>query len=222
MRVLAIDTAGPVIGVALAVDGEVSARTERVTRGAEARLVPWATALCEEAGFRLSELDGIAVATGPGAFTGLRVGLATAVGLAQAIGCPVWQGDSLESRARAVGGDRVLSMLDARKQRVYAASYEAGARVAGPADIPPDEALGWMQAPFVATGEGALVYASMVREAGGELAPQADDPCVHVLARLGSQGLARGEGSDPLAVRPVYLRAPDARPPRGIGGRDGQ
>lgn len=222
MRVLAIDTAGPVVGVALSVDGAVRARTERVTRGAEARLVPWALALCDEAGLRLAALDGVAVAAGPGAFTGLRVGLATASGLALAIGCPLWQGSSLAHRALGAGGDRVLAMLDARKQRVYAARYDGGRLTAGPADVPPDEALAWMDAPFVATGEGALAYADRVTAHGGTLVARADDPCVHVLARLGAEALARGEGSDPIGVQPVYLRAPDARPPGSMGGRDGQ
>lgn len=222
MRVLALDTAGPVVGVALSVDGRTRSRVERVTRGAEARLVPWALELCGEAGIRLADLDGVAVAAGPGAFTGLRVGLATASGLAMAIGCPLWQGSSLESRALGARGDRVLAMLDARKQRVYAALYGAGALARGPADVPPEEALAWADAPFVATGEGAVVYEEQVRAAGGVLAPDTTDPCVDALARLGAEALARGEGGDPLHVRPVYLRAPDARPPGSMGGRDGQ
>lgn len=184
--------------------------------------MPWALAACEEAGTRLSELDGVAVAAGPGAFTGLRVGLATASGLALAIGCPLWQGGSLAHRALGAGGDRVLAMLDARKQRVYAARYDGGRLAVGPADVPPEEALAWMQGPFVATGEGALAYADRVTAHGGTVAEHADDPCVHLLARLGAEALARGEGSDPVRVEPVYLRAADALPPGSRGGRDGQ
>ena len=89
MRILAIDTAGPVIGVALLVHEDVRVRTERVLRGSESRLAPWVAQLCEEAGMRVADIDAIAVSEGPGAFTGLRVGLATALGLAHGIGCPV-------------------------------------------------------------------------------------------------------------------------------------
>ena len=70
MRVLSVDTAGPVVGVGLVWDGQVSVRTERVRRGAEALLVPWAQALLAERGGAFKDLDGVAVARGPGAFTG--------------------------------------------------------------------------------------------------------------------------------------------------------
>jgi tRNA threonylcarbamoyladenosine biosynthesis protein TsaB len=215
VRLLAIDTAGPVAGVALFVDGAVRCRIERVTRGAEARLVPWAVELCEEAGTRLPELDAVAVAVGPGAFTGLRVGLATGLGLAAALDVPVWAGSSLTSRAARVQTELpVWAALDARKQRVYAERFEAGVSVAGPGDLDPTEALACNVGPFVAVGEGALVYRELVEAAGGTLAEQADHPAVDALARLGVEGLARGEGKAAADVRPVYLRDADAKRPR--------
>jgi len=216
--VLAIDTTAPVIGVALLADGRVRSRVDRVQRGSEAVLVPWAEALCEQAGLRLSELSGVAVARGPGAFTGLRVGLATAIGVALAAGVPVWGESSLRTRGlRAVrrGGDvPVLAVLDARKGRVYAASYDpSGHAEQGPGDLPPEQALAWMKPGFLAIGEGALVYRELVERAGGVVVPEADHPAVDVLAQLGAAALARGEGADPASVRPVYLRKPDARLP---------
>ena len=117
--------------------------------------------------------------------------------------------------AQVVGGQPVLSMLDARKGRVYAAWYDRdGGRVHGPADVGPDVAMSWATEPFVATGEGALVYAESVIAAGGTVAPHADDPAVRSLARRGAAGLAAGQGIDPVAVEPLYLRAPDAKRPR--------
>lgn len=213
MIVLAIDTAGPVIGVALRTPSGTSVRTERVDRGSETRLAPWAQALAAEAGVRLGDIDGVALSIGPGAFTGLRVGLATGLGLAIAAGVPVWATDSLTPRAGRLGGDGVV-MLDARKGRVYAARYAGGARVAEPADVPPEQALAGLTAPFRATGEGALVYRSLVEAAGGAVVAGADDPAVAVLAALGATALGRGEGRDPVAVRPLYLRDADATPPR--------
>lgn len=215
MRLLAIDTAGPVIGVALAVDDEVVGfREERVRRGSETRLAPWCAELAAEAGLRLADLDGIAVAVGPGAFTGLRVGLATALGLAHAARCPVVPVLSLQSRARRASAERILSVLDARKGRVYAALSEDGGYSFShaPADVPPDVALSWCAgAPFVATGEGALVFAELVAQAGGSIDPAAETSAADELARIGLSELARGAGVPPSQVRPVYLRRPDAR-----------
>lgn len=217
MNVVAIDTCGPVIGVALLAGSEVRSRTERVNRGSETRLLPWMEQLLAEAGLGLAQIDGIAATVGPGAFTGLRVGLATATGLAMATGRPFWGTDSLEPRARRVGG-RVLAMLDARKARVYASWY-APEHLSGPADVAPEVAIGWTRGagvpagPWVATGEGALVYADAVRSAGGTIAEEADDPAVGVLASLAAAALARGEGIDAVLATPLYLREADAVPP---------
>ncbi|MCB9680398.1 MAG: tRNA (adenosine(37)-N6)-threonylcarbamoyltransferase complex dimerization subunit type 1 TsaB [Alphaproteobacteria bacterium] len=209
MRVLAIDTAGPVVGVALAVDDEVTLRTERVTRGAEGLLLPWAQELCAEAGTSIGALDGVAVTVGPGTFTGLRVGLATAAGLAAARGVPLWTTGSLVSRIARVGSTQpVLGLLDARKARVYGQWGLDGA----PADVPPEEALAWASAPFTATGEGAIVYAALVEAAGGVVAPEPDHPAVDTLARLAVVGLRQGQGQRAVDVRPVYVRPPDAKP----------
>jgi tRNA threonylcarbamoyladenosine biosynthesis protein TsaB len=215
LKVLAIDTAGPVIGVALGDGVEALSRTERVARGSETRIVPWVLALCAEAGWRISDLDGIAVARGPGAFTGIRVGLATAMGLALAAGLPVWGAMSLEPRARRWTGQPVLSMLDARKGRVYAAYYACdGSLVAGPADIEPHAVLAWPLSPqTLATGEGALLLQEALARRGLSLAPSPDDPAVETLAGMGQSAFAGGLGGDIEAMAPLYLREPDAVPP---------
>jgi len=221
MKVLAIDTCGPVIGVALRVGDQVQVRTDRVTRGAEACLLPWARELADQAGLSLSQLDGVGAAVGPGAFTGLRVGLAAACGVALAAGVPLWPGSSLISRAVGAGHDGpVLSLLDARKGRVYAAWVDAqGSVLAGPGDLEPEHAVELTGGgSFVATGEGALAYRQVIEHAGGRVLDQAELPRVGALARLAARGLAAGEGIAPEAVNPVYLRAPDARPPRNLGG----
>lgn len=214
MKVLAVDTAGPVIGVALRIDGETQQRTERVVRGSEARLVPWAVELCAQAGVRIADLDGIAVAVGPGAFTGLRVGLATATGLAFGAGLPVLGLSSLASRAHGLPGT-VLSMLDARKSRVYAQWFRDGASLTEAVDMDPELVAAQIEGAFLATGEGASVYAELLGDRA-TLAADWDDPSVDALARMGEEGLLRGEGVDPVDVRPTYLRLPDARPPKFI------
>jgi tRNA threonylcarbamoyladenosine biosynthesis protein TsaB len=200
MNVLAIDTAGPVVGVALLVGDALSMRTERVLRGSETRIATWASELCLQAGIAVADLDGVAVSRGPGAFTGLRVGLSTALGIAHGVGCPVIAESSLLSRARRTGQDRVLSMLDARKSRVYAMWTEDGGRSVsgGPADVSVEEAMSWASGSYVATGEGALAYQDVLTAAGITIVAAADS-------------LERGEGMRPAEVTPVYLRRPDAR-----------
>lgn len=215
MRVLAVDTTGPVIGVALRLGSVAEVRTERVQRGSEERLVPWILALCSEAGLSVGELDGVAVAVGPGAFTGLRVGLATAMGIALAGRLPVVGLSSLASRAAPhAAEDRVLSMLDARKARVYAQWFEAGLPISDAMDIAPEELLLSVSPGFLATGEGAGVYREQVEAAGGRIHSAWASPAVDALARMGEEALARGEATDPAALRPVYIRPPDARPPK--------
>ncbi len=219
MRILALDTCAPVIGVALLDGQQVLQRSQRVSRGAEALLTPWVAELLAEAGLALTQLDGIAVARGPGAFTGLRVGLATAAGLAQGAALPLWATDSLHSRATAaLGRDLpVLAWLDARKGRAYAVWYAAdGRRLRHPADVQPQVALSWCSAPFLAVGEGTAVWRAELEAAGGRAIEDCDTPAVAQLAHLAAQGLARGEGADPVALCPLYLRAPDAEPPTEI------
>jgi tRNA threonylcarbamoyladenosine biosynthesis protein TsaB len=209
--IVAIDTAGPVIGVASRDARAGAVRVGRITRGAETLLVPWLEEAVHEIGRSLAEVRGVAVTTGPGAFTGIRVGLATAGGLALALGVPVYPCSSLATRGGRVGTDRlVLAWLDARKSRVYVARYRSGAEVCAMADVAPEAALLDLEPGFVATGEGAIVYRELIEAAGGSLAEEADHPAVDVLADLALAG--RLAAIDPAELTPTYLREPDALP----------
>lgn len=212
---LVFDTAGPVIGVAASDGSALRVRTERVARGAEGVLLGAAQALLAELGWTAASLDGVGVVDGPGAFTGLRVGMATAAGLALAIDRPLWTAGSLATRAARAArpGVPVLAMLDARKAKVYAELRRDGLVLREVADLSPEEALRDLPAGVVATGEGAWVYRAEVEAAGCVVAPEADDPAVDVLAAWTLAGLARGEGGRAVDVQPRYVRAPDARPP---------
>ena len=219
MNVLAFDTTGPVVGVSLCTEHGTLVRTERVRRGAESRLVPWAQELLAEAGLGPADLQGVGVSLGPGAFTGLRVGLATALGWAMALELPVWGCDSLLPRAHRSGQSDVLVLIDARKSRVYAARVVDGVRQGDILDIPPTEALAGLPPGLLVTGEGALAYAALVEEAGLRVAPDADAPGIASLAVLAAAALRRGEGVDAAAVEPIYIRAPDAKVPRDMESR---
>ena len=175
--ILAIDTASPEIGVAISVDGQISEWSDRVKRGAESVLGQVLSEMLEGA----PAVEGVVVSVGPGSFTSLRVGVSTALGVAFASGCQVLPVCSL--RARAVGRPgRVLSILDGRKGRAYAALFEDGVQVSDAVDLPPEEALSLAKGqPFSAVGEGASVWESQVRASGGE---PVEDPTASPVARL--------------------------------------
>ena len=104
--------------------------------------------------------------------------------------------------------------MDARKSRVYAQCFFNGVAVGEVADLPPAEVLHQLPPDCLVTGEGAGVYQELVAAAGGRLAEAWDDPAVDVLCEIGEEGLVKGLGLDPADVRPNYVRAPDAKPPR--------
>ncbi|MGC6494628.1 MAG: tRNA (adenosine(37)-N6)-threonylcarbamoyltransferase complex dimerization subunit type 1 TsaB [Myxococcota bacterium] len=216
MWILAVDTAGPVVGVAVKVGERTLVREDRLGRGTEKVLVPWIDALMNEAGVSSSEPVGIGLTNGPGAFTSLRVGMATALGLATAWKAPVWLGCSLLTRAKMVHPGRpVVSALDARKGRLYAARYGAdGREIMAPADLPPDVVAGWVESGDVMTGEGIAVYQDVFARTAGAMAQDATTSGVAALAELAAWGLANGEGKNPAEVLPRYIRPPDAVPPK--------
>lgn len=210
--ILAVDTAGPVAGLAL-LQGErlEGSWCARVVRGAEARLTPAVRELLQG-----RSPDAIAIANGPGSFTSLRVGVATALGLATAWGCPVVPVSSLQARAAMVAGqDRVLALLDARKGRFYGGLFDARSELPlalGPEqDLPIDQLL--PAEPCLAVGEGAAVARAALVAAGHRLVQQPDANPALALARLGAELLAQGHGLPAHSLGIRYLRPPDAVPP---------
>jgi len=149
--VLTIDTSTPAVLAGLvrrgSAGGGITLLAERVTVDARAhaeRLTPNVLAAVADAGLTMSDLDAVVVGCGPGPFTGLRVGMATAAAIGHALGLPVHGVCSLD----AIGGQNcgeVLVVTDARRREVYWARYSDGLRVAGPgvaapADVPVDGA----------------------------------------------------------------------------------
>ncbi len=203
--VLGIDTAGPVVGAALVGPNLERTWSERVVRGADAVLIPAIARLLED----VPSLDGIAVSIGPGAFTGLRVGVATALGFAVARGVDVVCVSSLEARAVMVEGQRVLALLDARKSRVYAQTFDTLAGLAKSEAV--DAALETVlpDAPFVAVGEGVKLDPALIAGAGGTIAECAEHSPALAVAKLGQSRL--GEAVPAQAVALAYLRDADAK-----------
>ena len=197
--ILAIDTAAPVIGAAC---GD-KVFSQRIIRGADAVLSVGLQDLLSP------NLSAIAVSVGPGAFTGLRVGVATGLGLAVARGIRVIPVSSLDARAAMVDAPQVLALLDGRKGRAYAALYRHGQRVGEQVDVPPEQATALAEGPFVAVGEGALVWRELIEAAGGRVIADADATPTPAMCRLA----ADREAIAPAAVRLHYIRPPDAKKP---------
>lgn len=204
-RALVIDTAGPVIGAAAFV-GErcVGSYETRIVMGADGWLLPVIRDLLDELGGLRAE-DLVVVGVGPGAFTGVRVGVATALGLAESVGCRVHPVCSLALRAAAHPGcPRLVVALDARKGRVYTATYDTTGRVpactSAERDLPPGEALVGEGA---VTGEGAVVYEALL-PAGLVLRPDAAAVGVNCAGAL-----LADRGIDPGRLQLAYLRGED-------------
>lgn len=211
MRLIAIDTALDACSVAIVSGAEIIAETEVIGRGHAERLMAMIEAVMTKAGSRFSDLDRIAVTVGPGSFTGIRVGLATARGLALAAAKPLVGVLTLDAMAHAAPAtDRpLLVVLDARRGETYARAYAADGEPLGEPQV-----LTLAAAAAVATQLGADLYGS----AAGLIVAAAPD------ARLKSLGqpaypeiaavAALGARATPGAVppKPLYLRAPDAKP----------
>ena len=192
MLILAFDTATDVATSALVSDGEVLG--ERVSRAVT--LLEDVDALLRQAGAHTRDVEGLAVGIGPGSFTGLRVGLATARGLALALGVRVAGVSTLD--ALAAGAPGAMPVIDARRREIFVLQGEP--RVLSPAalELAPGSLL---------VGSGAVRYRAVLEAAGAEIPPDHDERHVP-RARFHAQ-LARDFGSAE-AVEPLYLRIPDA------------
>ena len=196
MITLAIESATATAGVALATEDGVIAAVQ-VTRGprhAEV-LAPSIQFVCAQAGIALADVDAIAVDAGPGLFTGLRVGIATANGLAQSLDKPIVGVSSLDLLAYAYrhAGSDLVAVIDARRSEVYAARYGATAdgikRVMEPVVLPPADLLALLLDDAVLVGD--TLDAMFARPSAETLA---------VIAKDYETG----------PVQPLYLRKSDA------------
>lgn len=190
MLILAFDTATDSATSALVHDGEVLG--ERRSR--PATLLEDVDALLRQGSAQASELDALAVGVGPGSFTGVRIGLAAARGLALALDLPVAGVSTLD--VLAAGAPGALPVIDAKRREVF---------VPGPEALAP-AALSF-RAGTVCVGDGAVRYREVLEAAGAVVPPDADER--HVPRARFHAALARDFGSAEL-VQPIYVRVPDA------------
>jgi tRNA threonylcarbamoyladenosine biosynthesis protein TsaB len=216
--VLGLDTATPRTAVALQLaEGEPPAEAVHDPEpgrrpGHATRLLPLAGDLLRDAGRTFADVDLIGVGVGPGTFTGLRIGVATARALAQASGARLAGVSSLRALAEPVSAPAVLAVLDARRGEAFAAGFQHGAEVMPTAALKPD-ALAAIPAPpgggdWLAVGDGAVHFRDSLERAGATVLPDIDP--AHRITAAAICRLARA--ARPVArdeVVPMYARPPD-------------
>lgn len=215
MKLLAFELSTEACSVAVHVDGQVRERFEIAPRRHAELALPWAEELLAEAGIARSQLDAIALGRGPGAFTGVRLAIALAQGVALALDRPLIPVSTLQALAMRAPADagQVLAAIDARMGEVYVARYQQvdglprlqdAERVCPPQAVVLPEGV---RCAGVGTGfaaaEGAIVaqLGTALSSVDATALPRASD----VLA-LALPMLARGEAIAPERVEPAYLR----------------
>ncbi|MFC5992713.1 tRNA (adenosine(37)-N6)-threonylcarbamoyltransferase complex dimerization subunit type 1 TsaB [Pseudonocardia hispaniensis] len=214
MLVLAVDTAtsavtAGVVELASGPANPVRTRAARVAYGARSHgelLMPAVLDACAAADTPLRDLDAIVVGTGPGPFTGLRVGMVTAFALADALDVPVHgvcSLDAIAADAAAAPGGRFLVVTDARRREVYWAAYdEQGGRLSGPHVEAPAalaERLSALKAVAAAGGSAGLTGLPVLEPAS---------PSPGGLVTVAADAVRTGRSDGP--PQPLYLRRPDA------------
>lgn len=220
MRLMVVDTALGLctVGVFEVEGGDarpLGLRSEPMVKGHSERIAGFARDAAGQAGLAFTDLDRIGVTVGPGSFTGLRVGLAFAQGLAAALDRPVVGVPALDALAASAGEARaVAALIDARRGQVYARFWRAG-EADGPAEALSLDAaaarIGTMGEGAVLVGSGAALFADVAPD---RTILSLDGPAPEALARLAA-------AADPASApaRPLYLRAPDATPPTRLPGQ---
>lgn len=230
MNVLGIDTSTAASAACvLRADGaafEVEPAAERLASrpGHASELMPAVARCMEDAGMEWDDLDAIGVGVGPGAFTGLRIGVATARALAHSSGVELRPVSSLAALAFGAGDDPgrngdgpprpVLALIDARRGEVFGALHEGETQVWEPFVAPPEAVAGRLREAGIApraAGDGAVRFRDVLEAAGAEI--PAGDSRAHVVRGLSICRLAATAAPAPVeAVLPDYLRLPDAKP----------
>ncbi|MEQ8334804.1 tRNA (adenosine(37)-N6)-threonylcarbamoyltransferase complex dimerization subunit type 1 TsaB [Nisaea sp.] len=223
--ILGIDSSTGACSIALCRGGAVLAHfREDMARGQSERLAPMAEAGLAAAGLNFQDLDAIAVTRGPGSFTGLRIGMAFAKGLGQALGIPVLGVTGFDAVARAAlaidgaAGHGVAVVLESRRADLFLQIFTADGVPDGPATALPagDIAVllrqAAMPAPLLLAGDAADTVMAVFADADTAIVRSpVSAPDAREVALI---GLEMGAGPDLPPPQPLYLRAPDVTAPR--------
>ncbi len=223
MFVLGIEAATPVAGAAVVSEHKVLAeRFINNKRTHSVNLLPMIKEAISDAQITPQQLTGIAVSGGPGSFTGLRIGIATAKTLAHVLGLKLAAVPTLDALAYPLIGCRglICPILNARKNEVYAGIYQGGTalkKLAGPMAVPIEELIRQLNRssdPVMFLGDGVDIYRQQLCDAlkeRAEFAPAAVMlPRGAAVAELGAHMFMQGRAADPLTVLPEYIRLSEA------------
>lgn len=220
MKLLGFDTSTAASSACVLIEGEQAvettppfARLQRPPAHA-AELMPAVAGVMEGAGLGFGELDAIAVGVGPGTFTGLRIGVASARALAGAAGVPLRPVSSPAALAQGIDADWRLALIDAKRGELFAALYGPEGMVWEPFAATPEavgERVRSAGLDALAAGDGSVRFRAALEAAGIRVAP--DGSGAHVVRALHVCRLALEVPDEPPeTVLPDYLRAPDAKP----------
>jgi tRNA threonylcarbamoyl adenosine modification protein YeaZ len=220
MNILALDTSMGACSAAVLRRGGAAqvlfARQEMMARGHAEALLPMAADVLAEAGLPAGEIELIAATIGPGSFTGVRIAIAAARGLALVTGAKLFGADSLTVMARValaedLAGGPFAVAADARRGMIYFGLYDGAVRrLDGPLLLAPADAAKRLPATLqFAVGSGAALLAEAASRHGTQIAAKLPElqPSAQALA-----GIAAASGETSPALRPLYLRPPDAKP----------
>ena len=234
MVCLSLDTTTPGGSCAVARDGVVIRELRGdPDRPHDTRLPGDLMTLLADARLGLRDVELYAVATGPGSFTGLRIGIATMQGLAFAAGKPLIGISGFDALARAVIAGRVTpkpseggsgsptaehapavaTWVDAWRGEVFAARYEGDVEVDAPSVEKPDAVLARIATPTLFVGDAVPIYADVIQRACGDRARFAEPPApplAGTIAQLATEQARAGHHPPPDDIRPLYIRRPDA------------
>ena len=226
MITLALETSTPVGSVSLTDGAGRVVEADLAQRSNHSRtLLPTVNALLSQAGLRPQDLGLIVVDVGPGSFTGLRIGLSAAKGLAWALNKPLVGVHSLDVLAERLPQAPGLycPVLDARKGEVYTALYRIGPNKTGRLKterltdlllLRPEALAGFLSQETVFVGDGLANYGGLLEKTLGPFYRRGDEdldfPGASAAARLGLARFAAGAESDPALILPVYIRPSEA------------
>ncbi len=222
MQLLVMDTSGPVCGVAV-LDGEkvLCEYTAQNRNTHSANLMPMVDEAFRSAGKELGEMDAIAVVTGPGSFTGVRIGVATAKGLAHGSGKPCIAVNALEALSLGAGAfDGVICPIqDARAGQIYGAAFRNGERLMADAPMMLEDYIRKVEElaqeskllKFLFVGDGTVPHGDKIKDLLGERAVFASGYLNYLRpSAAGALAQEKGELVDYLTLREYYLRPPNA------------
>ncbi len=221
LNILAIDTSGPVCGVAILQNGAITyecAVTNRMTHSVN--LIPMVDAACQATGLTMADMDRLAVVSGPGSFTGVRIGVSTVKGLAHGANVPCVAVDALEAMAAGAGefAGVICPIQDARAGQVYGAAFTSGEngpeRLMSDTPIKLEDYVAAIRAfgdRFLFLGDGMPVHRAKLAALLGEAAVFAAPQLAYLRpASVAFLAAKAPETVDYRDLMPLYLRAPNA------------